>query len=187
MLELIISRLAQHYLGWQVVIKTDDDLRHIATINGNDPEFFGPIILLSLDQHIIYGLSHPEVVSKILQRGPQCLLATKEMGHNLFEHGMKASLGKIKLNMNHFSTSVETFYSITTKASNLTLITGVDNQIGCLIQPRSDVKPILVSSYVFVPKESDKELLTGVRSIAIEDIRTHVIADFKIDGFSTPK
>lgn len=186
-MELIISRLTQHHLGWKLVIKEQEDLRHIATINGNDPDFFGPVILLSLDQHIVYGVSHPEVISKLLQRGPQCVLTTKELSHNLFEHGMKASLGKIKIGMNYFITSLDTFYSVTNKASNLTIITSKDNQIGCLVQPRIDLKPILVSNYTFIPKDSDKELLEGVSSIAIEDIRTHVITDFKSNGYTTPK
>lgn len=177
-MELIISRLSQHHLGWKVVIKTQEELRHVATINGNDGEFFGPIILLSVDQHIVYGLSHPEVVSKLLQRGSQYLITTKEMGHNLFEHGMKASLGKIKLGMNYFSTSLETFYTVTNKASNITLISGAENQIGCLFQPRNDLKPILVSNSTFIPKDSDKELLLGVRSITIDNIRTHIVLNF---------
>jgi hypothetical protein len=61
-MELIVSRLNHHYQGLKIVFKEFEDLRTLAIINGNDPEFTGPIILLNLDQHIVYGLSHPEVV-----------------------------------------------------------------------------------------------------------------------------
>lgn len=186
-MELIISRLQQHHLGLKVVLKESDEIRTFAIINGNDPDFLGTVILLNIDQHAVYGLSYPEVVSRLLQKGPQNLLTTKELGHNLFEHGMKASIGKLKINMNTFSTSLETFYVTTQKTSNITLITGKDNQLGCLIQPRTDLQPILLSGYTFIPKESDKELLDDVSTnIEIDNIRTYITTEFRY-GHTAPK
>jgi len=181
-MELVISRMCQYHLGLKVALKDQDDCRTIAIINGNDSEFLGPIVLFNLDQHIIYGLSHPEAISKILLKGPQNLVTTKEVGHNLFEHGMKASLGKLKVNMNYFTTSLDTFYMLTNKASCLTLITGKDNQLACLIQPRTDLKPILISNSCFMPKETENDLWNEwptLDKIEIENIQTYVTGRFK--------
>jgi len=187
-MELIISRLAQHHLGLKVSIKEGETIGHVAIINGNNPDFLGPVILLNIDQHVVYGLSLPEVISRILVKGPQYLLSTKELAHNLFEHGMKSSVGKIKIHMNYFITSLETFYTVTTKASNVTLVTSKDNQLGFLIQPRTDLRPILVSNYPFLAKESDKELLNEVStSIEIDTIKTHTITEFKYYGHTAPE
>lgn len=188
-MELIISRLSHHYQGLKIAINDQDYLRTISIVNGNDAEFLGTIILLNVDQHAVYGLSHPEIVSRILEKGPQSLLTTKDTAHNLFEHGMKASLGKLKLNMNQFLTTLETFYTPTTKAANLTLVVSRDNQLGCLIQPRTDMKPILISNSTFLPKESDKDILSEVsNSIELDNIRTFVTSEFKVNyGHTTPK
>jgi len=177
-MELIVSRLNQHHLGLKIVLKEQSDLKTIAIINGNDPEFAGPIILLSLDQHTIYGLSHPEVISRILEKGPQNLLTSKEISHNLFEHGMKASLGKIKINTNYFYTSLDTFYTLTTKVSCLSLLIGKDNQLACLIQPRLDLQPVLISNSIFSYKETDidplKNEIYSLNKVEIDSIRTYV-------------
>jgi len=182
-MELIVSRLNHHYLGLKVVLKEQDDLKTIAIINGNNPEFAGPIILLSLDQHTIYGLSHPEVISRILEKGPQNLLTSKEISHNLFEHGMKASLSKIKINTNYFYTSLDTFYVLSTKVSCLSLLIGKENQLACLIQPRLDLQPILLSNSIFSCKETDTDALKNeiysLNKIETDSIRTYVTTTFK--------
>jgi hypothetical protein len=188
-MELVISRLKHYHQGLKVIVKENETFRPTAIINGNEPDFFGPIILLSIDQHTVYGLSYPEVISRILVKGPQSLITTKEMSHNLFEHGMKASLGKLKINNSYFLTTLETFYTMTNKASNMSLILGKDNQLGIIIQPRTDLKPILISNYNFTPKEIDNnELIHNVSTnIEIDSIRTHVVVEFKPDGYTTPK
>lgn len=84
----------------------------VAHINGNEASFRGPVVLLNLDAHAVYGLSHPQVVSHLLKDGPQPLVSSKEMAHRLFEHGMKAALGRVKLGNNQFATSLDTFYRL---------------------------------------------------------------------------
>ena len=172
-MELIVSRLNYHHQGLKIVFKEFDNLQTLAIINGNDPEFAGPIILLNLDQHIVYGLSHPEVVSRILEKGPQNLVTSKEIAHNLYEHGMKASLNKIKINMNYFNTTIDTFYNITKNISNISLITGIDNQLACLIQPRTDLQPILVSNSIFNAKDNETDLYK-LNKIELDHIRSYV-------------
>jgi len=182
-MELILSRLSHHYLGLKLILKDDDEMRTIAIINGNDPEFVGPVILFNVDQHVIYGLSHPEVISRILEKGPQYLLTHKEIGHNLFEHGMKAALGKIKVNNNYFNTNLDTFYMLTTNVSNLALIVGKNNQIACVVQPRLDLQPVLISNHIFYTKETDTDILKNelcsLDKIEIDNIRTHVVIKLK--------
>lgn len=189
-MELIVSRLSQHHLGLSLSLKEEDNstaipqIRRIATINGNEIDFLGPILLLNIDQHVVYGLSHPTVISRILSKGPQHLLAPKEIAHNLFEHGMKATIGKIKINLNYFNTTLDTFYTVTQKVSNITLIIGKDNQLAYLIQPRTDLQPILISNDRFLPKDSDKDLLNTVSSnIEIDNIRTYTTTSFKSNGY----
>ena len=183
-MELIISRLNYHHLGIKISLKEQDEIRTIAIVNGNEPDFLGAVILLNIDQHVVYGLSHPEVISRILEKGPQYLLTNKETGHNLFEHGMKATLGKIKINMNCFNTTLETFYTLTNNVSNLTLVPGMNNQLGCLIRPRLDLLPILISNYGFQPKIDIEPLRNEIQSsdkVEIDNIRTHVVFKFKPD------
>lgn len=177
-MELIISRLNNHHQGLNIAFKEFEELRTIATINGNTSEFTGPIILLSLDQHIIYGMSHPEVVSRILEKGPQNLITTKELAHNLYEHGMKAALGKVKINMNNFNTTIDTFYTLIKNTTNITLLTGTDNQLACLIQPRKDIEPILISNSVFNIKENEGELRC-LNKVELDHIRTYVTVKCK--------
>jgi hypothetical protein len=187
-MELVISRLKNHYQGLKVIIKENETLRPLAIINGNEPDFFGPIVLLNIDQHTLYGISHPEVISRILVKGPQALITTKEMSHNLFEHGMKSSLGKIKINNNIFNTTLETYYTQTLKTSNMSIMVGKDNQTAIMIQPRTDLKPILISSYNFTAKDVDIDFANSISSnIEIDNIRTHVVVEFKPNGSTTPK
>ena len=187
-MELVISRLKNYYQGLKIILKENDTLRPVAIINGNEADFFGPIILLNIDQHILYGISHPEVISRILVKGPQNMLSTKEMSHNLFEHGMKSSLGKMKINNNTFITTLDTFYTVLNKVSNMSLVIGKDNQLGVLIQPRTDLKPILISNYNFTWKDSDSEISQQIsNNIEIDNIQTHVVMGFKPNGSATPK
>ena len=171
-MEIIVSKLTQHFEGLKVVLKENDHISDIALINGNRSDFYGPIILLNLDQHIVYGLSHPEVISRIYTKGPQQLLTNKEIGHNLFEHGMKASLGKVKFRLNSFLTTLDTFYTLTTSTSNLTLVVGKDNRIGCLITPFTTHHSILLCNYGFELKDADKYRISSC--IEVDSIKTYV-------------
>ena len=193
-MELIVSRLNYHHMGLKIVCKEQDEVKTIAVVNGNDPGFAGSIILLSLDQHTIYGLSHPEVVSRILEKGPQNLLTSKELGHNLFEHGMKAALGKVKINTNYFNTTLDTFYNLINKTAHITLIAGKENQLACLVQPRLDLKPVIISNTTFHVKETEtdaiKNELYSLDMVELDSIRTHVTLKLKMNpsyGHNTTK
>ncbi len=71
-----------------------------------------PVAVLSLDPHIVYGMSHPSAVSRIFSEGPQTLVTIKRIAHSLFEHGMKASLGTITLGPTPLFTQLPTFYDV---------------------------------------------------------------------------
>lgn len=90
----------------------DGVAKPIAHINGNDTTFRGPVVLLSVDAHVVYGLSHPQVISTILKEGPQTMVASKEMAHHLYEHGMKAAVGKQRMGNNVFQASLDTYYRV---------------------------------------------------------------------------
>jgi hypothetical protein len=71
-----------------------------------------PVAVLALDPHVVYGMSHPSVVSRIFSEGPQTLITIKKLAHSLFEHGMKASLGTITLGATPLFTQLLTFYDV---------------------------------------------------------------------------
>jgi hypothetical protein len=86
---------------------------------------------------------------------------------------MKASLNKVKINMNYFNTTIDTFYTLTKSLPNINLITSMDNQLACLIQPRTDIQPILISNSIFHAKENETELYK-LNRIELDHIRTYV-------------
>jgi hypothetical protein len=93
----------------------------VAHINGNNPDHRGPVILLSLDASAVYAMSQPQVISRILSEGPQTLITTKDIAHTLFEHGMKAALGKHKIGNNNFFASMETYYKVVFGSGDFTV------------------------------------------------------------------
>jgi hypothetical protein len=109
---LRVRRLKEFYHGFLVTLDLQGKTQPVCMINGNTAEHRGPVVLLSIDQHVVYGMSHPAVVSRILSSEPQVLVATKEMGHRLFEHGMKAALGKIRIGNSPMFTQIDTFYAV---------------------------------------------------------------------------
>ena len=177
-MELIISKLNQHHEGLKIAINDTNTVQTLAIVNGNQPEYLGPIILLGLDQHIIYGMSHPEIISRIFTKGPQQLLTSKEIAHNLFEHGMKATLGKVKIKLNWFTTTLDTFYSLNTLTTILQIIPGKDNKIGCLITPMTTYQSILLCNHGFEFKESEKYSIS--ECIEIDNIKTYVSTPIKV-------
>jgi hypothetical protein len=170
--ELIISKLAYHFEGLKIVLKNDDNIQTLSIINGNQSDFLGPVILFNLDQHIIYGMSHPEVISRIYTKGPQQLITTKDLSHNLFEHGMKASLGKVKIKLNWFLTTLETFYTVTSSTPILQLVLGKDNRIGCLITPVTIYQSVLLCNYGFEIKDPEKYMISDI--VEIDAIQSYV-------------
>jgi len=176
-MEIIISKLQSHHEGFKIVYKDGDLLHPLAILNGNQTDFLGPIILLTLDQHIIYGMSHPAVISRIYSKGPQQLITSKELAHNLFEHGMKACLGKVKIKLNWFLTSLDTFYTLTSSTPIIQIISGKENRLGCLITPLTTHKNILLCSCGFEIKEADN--LNVSERIEIDNIRSYVTTSLK--------
>lgn len=192
-MELILSKLQSNFDGFDLSIKHDSQgtsqesrIQTVARINGNHADYCGPVVVLNIDQYVVYSLSQPEVVSRILTKGQQQLLTTKETAHNLFEHGMKASLGKLKIKTNWFLTTLETFYSCSLTGHCLEIIQGNkenkenrENKIGCLVSPSPEYQNILICNYGF---DYDKVGNIGNISsvIEIDSIRTYVTMPFKL-------
>lgn len=108
----------------------------ILMINGNDHDYNGPIAITSIDPYILFGLSSPRVVNRIIgEQKPQTLLTTKELSHTLFEHGMKSCWGKIKLNQLEARATSSTFYWQFAEIHNKVTMSVVkkDDHIGILL------------------------------------------------------
>lgn len=173
-MQLMVSRLVNFYDGLMVSLKDGDEIKDIALINGNKPDFLGPIILLSLDQEIVYGLSQNKVVSRIYSQGPQILISNKELSHKLFEHGMKASLGKVKVGNLTFMTGLETFYKLLPSYSHFSIV-GSEGRLGCFIKPADNYLPILLATSGFNTKNDVKN------RIDVDKIQTTVCKQFELN------
>jgi len=184
-MELIISRLKHLHEGMDLSLKDHQQIRPLALINGNKTEFKGPIILFNIDQHTIYGLSHPAVVSRLFNDGPQQLLTTRELAHSLFEHGMKASLGQVKIKNSTFYTRIDTFYTVVDKIQYIKLIMGKRNKPAFYIQPRKDYKPIVISTYNFQFKDKydykniDDLDIDRIKVVEIDHVQDYITAKFE--------
>jgi hypothetical protein len=171
-MQLIISRLSDPFQGLEVAVKIADNVSTLAVLNGNKSEYRGPIILLGLDQYTVFGLSHPSVVRRLLDNGPQTLISSRELAHTLFEHGMKASLGKVRVNNSTFLTNLETFYELKQSHKVFSIVVGQNGKIGCLVQPQQeDQTPIVLASGEFVPKTEIKASFINID--LIRDFFTH--------------
>ena len=181
-MQLIISRLKELYYGFEIAFKQADKITRIGLINGNKPDYLGPVILLNIDQHVVYGMSHPKAIAEIYEKGPQPLLSTKELGHRLFEHGMKAAIGKVRLRNNTFSTTLDTFYTPMTSYENLEIIQGQAGKVACLVKgPVSGALPILLSHRNFKFKENYiQPLLT--KTIEMDDIHSYLTVPFEVNS-----
>lgn len=131
-MQLVLTRLENNYEGFSLSLKDGSTSRTLATVDGNLVNHRGPVILLSLDQHSLYGLSHPAVVSRVLADGPQTLLTSEEISQRLF-NGMSTSLSVVKVRNTVFRTSLETFYRLENKSKYFTMVPGKNSQVGCLI------------------------------------------------------
>lgn len=174
-MQLIVSKLAEFYHGLMVSVKEGNEIDDIAIVNGNKENFLGPILLLDIDQEVVYGMSHRKVVSRIYAKGPQILLTTKELGHRLFEHGMKAALGKTKVGNVQYLTNLETYYTVHSKYGFLEL-TISEGRLGCYVKPRENYEPILLTTGAF----KDKTPLATHSRIDIDKIQTEVTRKFKL-------
>jgi len=151
-MQLIVSRLAEPFQGMEMVLKIGEVLTTIGIINGNKAEYRGPSILLTIDQHVVFGMSHPAVVRRLLDEGPQVLLSNKETAHTLFEHGMKASVGKVKIKNSMFITNIETFYEVKQTHKQLSIVMSANGRVGCMVQPEGSAWPVVLSCGDFIPK-----------------------------------
>lgn len=147
-MSIVIARGSMPFNG--ISIYDNDSDQTIATVNGaGDLSSISrtPILLLSLDPHTIYGLSHPAIISEILQYGPRVLISTKSLAHNMFEHGMKASHGKVSIGQNTFMATLETYYRV---ESNMHGFSVVEGQRGFAISyKKSGLPTILLHSSGF--------------------------------------
>lgn len=111
--ELVIIRSDDNFQGFTLNVRGfNSEDQTLCLINGNRVDFKGAVVLLEIDQYALYGLSNPPVISRVLSNPPQVLLTTKELAHRLFEHGMKASLGKVLVNHHWYLTNIDSFYSV---------------------------------------------------------------------------
>jgi len=152
-MQFVLTRLEQKHDGFSVSLKDGSTSRTLATVDGNTANHRGPVILLSLDQHSVYGLSHPAVVSRVLADGPQTLLTSEALARRLYDGGMKAALSSIKVRNNVFLTTLETFYKVDNKSKYFTVIPGkTPEQMGCLIAVGG--KTILLAHGGFKPQNA---------------------------------
>jgi hypothetical protein len=141
---LSISRLDRPEFGYEVHLDLPDNNAKILRIDGNDSNNVNPVALLNLDAYSVFGLGHPNVISRILNYGPQTLLTTKELGHKLFENGLKAYLGRVRIGNNHFQSTLETFYIQSFQAGLMSIIT--HNIYGVCVEVKPlGYKPVYIS------------------------------------------
>lgn len=134
--KLVLGRMQDLHEGFilQSIEKTSDGeekTENLIMINGNRPSYTGPVALLYLDPYVTFGMSHISVVSRILHegKGSQKLLTSKEIFHNLYEHGMKASWRYVNVNNLRYMTFAETFYELIGTYKEFKIITGT-NELG---------------------------------------------------------
>ncbi len=107
-MELILGRNSELHHGFSL---SDSNGKSLLRIDGKKDDST-PVLLLTIDPHTVYGLSHPKVINKIIATGPNLLITQKKYAHNLFEHGMKSSWGTVKIMNNKFQSTIETFYDV---------------------------------------------------------------------------
>lgn len=107
---LTLARMSEKHNGYVLV---NAEGKSILYIDGNNSNPDVPVAILSIDPHVVYGMSHPAVIGKILGYRPQNLLSTKKIAHSLYEHGMKAAWGQVTFGERTvLLTTLNTFYSV---------------------------------------------------------------------------
>jgi hypothetical protein len=108
-MKLALVRGSEKHNGFMICdMDTETTLMYV---DGNSSKHV-PVAVLSIDPHVVYGMSHPAAVSRILSDGPQTLLSIKRIAHSMFEHGMKAAWGSIMLGPTPIFTQLPTFYNL---------------------------------------------------------------------------
>lgn len=169
--KLILAKLNNDYEGYTLSLLEESGQKKLFTINGNSINNNGPVVLLNLDPHIVYGMSHPDVIEKILNRGPQKMLSTKELSHRLYEHGMKGSWWKVQVKKNVYMTSLETFYNVSTEDTNAKIINGKHKK--CALQFVHQDKTYLISNRWFEYETP----ITVDRHIVLDDVQDYLYLD----------
>lgn len=169
-MKIYISKLNHVWEGYSIALEDPDGNAHnLGIINGNIEKTSGPVVLLSIDQHVLYGMSHPIIISRILNVGPQDMIATKDMAHNLFEHGMKCSLGLYKWqNKIPFITGMFTFYNVVTSNQYLSLVQG-ESGVALKIEVPSYDPIVIYDRTTYKPKKS-----TITKSFCLNDISNYI-------------
>lgn len=108
-MKFALVRNKEKYNGFSIKDMDSDNVFFYLDGNGNQSL---PVILLSIDPHIVYGMSHPSTVTRLFQDGPQKLITTKKIAHTLYEHGMKGCWGQIMLGNTPVYTQLNTFYEL---------------------------------------------------------------------------
>lgn len=171
--KLILAKLNSDCDGYSLSILEDGGQKELFRINGNSRSYSGPVVLLDLDPHIVYGMSHPDVIDRILQSGPQKMIATKELSHRLYEHGMKGSWWKIKMQKNTVLTTLETFYDASPIdiSENAEIINSKDKKCALLFSHQG--KKYLISNRWFSFDHAAKV----DRHIVLEDVGDYLYLD----------
>ena len=114
-MKLALARSQEKHNGF-MICDMDSETTYMY-IDGNSSKHV-PVALLSIDPHVVYGMSHPVTINRIFSDGPQTLLTTKKLAHTLYEHGMKSSWGSMMLGPTPVFTQLSTFYNAITVPFN---------------------------------------------------------------------
>lgn len=168
--KIILAKLATPTEGYSLSIMGEDSSETLLLINGNKQSYNGTVALLDIDPEILYGLNQTPVIQKNLKTHPQNMLASKEMAHKAFEHGMKASWWKININNTPVLTTMESFYNVTQryshKALDISLIQGKGKKCALLINLKQGHGQYLITNRWF-----EAESLPNVdKHIVLEDL-----------------
>ena len=167
-MQIMISKHAEDFHGWDLSVTTQSGaIRSLGTINGNKTENNGLAIIFDVDPDVVYGMSCKQVVSKLLDSGPQTLITTKDVAHRLYEHGMKAAWGRIKIKNTALYTSMDTFYSVQHANGPFSIVQG---QAGFAVSYTAiGFAPILIASRAYQPRPADFG-----QCIIVDDVKTTV-------------
>lgn len=182
-MELTLGRNTELYHGLAL---SDSNGNTLLRIEGKKDDSV-PTLLLTVDPHTVYGLSHPKVISKILATGPHMLITQKKLAHSLFEHGMKSSWGTIKVLNNKFQTSIETFYDLRFQHT-LTNIGGFDLLLTSFLHEDSHYATLSYKSQVYVLSAMDVKpptMRAGDKFINISSIKDYLTLVFDESEVST--
>lgn len=172
-MHLMLSRNQHRCEGHSLFLCEGDKSVLLCIINGNKPDTTCPIFLNEVDPYTVFGLSQPLVISQILEAEPRVLLSSKEIGHRTFEHGMKASWGKIKIKNSYMFTNMETFYKISEQADYL----------NCRLEAVSYAGGIALyincnNSYtVFYTAAKPNKILETSKFVCIDNIKNYMLID----------